>query len=230
MKIVVFGDSVLKGVITTPETTSLFDVTENDSLTLAQKKLNFELDNRSIYGNIISKGQSKFNKWLEKGGSADICIIEFGDNDSDYDWTPISQNPGETFEKKTPLKDYTRILNEMVQACKAHNILPLLATAPALIPERWINTISKNLNKENILKFLNNDINRLSKNQEEYFNCMLKYAKENDIIYIDFRSELLKQNNYDDLICLDGIHPNEKGYELMSQIWIEKLSELSLNK
>jgi lysophospholipase L1-like esterase len=59
---------------------------------------------------------------------------------------------------------------------------------------------------------------------------MLKYAKENDIICIDFRSELLKQNNYNDLICLDGIHPNEKGYELMSQIWIEKLSALSLNK
>ena len=93
MKITVFGDSVLKGVITTPQTTSLFDVTEKNSLALAQKELGFELDNRSIYGNIITKGQLKFNKWLEKGGSADICIIEFGDNDSDYDWPPISQNP-----------------------------------------------------------------------------------------------------------------------------------------
>ena len=82
MKITVFGDSVLKGVITTPQTTSLFDVTEKNSLALAQKELGFELDNRSIYGNIITKGQLKFNKWLEKGGSADICIIEFGDNDT----------------------------------------------------------------------------------------------------------------------------------------------------
>ena len=57
--IVVFGDSILKGVITIPESKNLFDVTENDSLTLAQKELGFELDNRSIYGNITSKGLVK---------------------------------------------------------------------------------------------------------------------------------------------------------------------------
>ena len=66
--IVVFGDSILKGVITIPESKNLFDVTENDSLTLAQKKLGFELDNRSIYGNITSKGLVKLQKYLEKGG------------------------------------------------------------------------------------------------------------------------------------------------------------------
>lgn len=229
MKIVVFGDSILKGVITTPETTSLFDVTENNSLSLAQKELNFELDNRSIYGNIISKAQSKFNKWLEKDGTADICIIEFGDNDSDYDWTQIDQNPEGNFSKKTTEEDFVRILDEMVKACKARKIIPLLATAPALVPERWINTISKNLNKENILKFLNNDINQLLKNQEDYANLLLKYAKENDIICVDFRNQLLKETNYGDLICIDGIHPNEKGYKIMSKIWIEKLSELSKN-
>ena len=50
--VVVFGDSILKGVITKPDSKNLFDVTPNDALTCAQKKLKFELDNRSIYGNI----------------------------------------------------------------------------------------------------------------------------------------------------------------------------------
>ena len=63
MKLVVFGDSILKGVITIPGSTKLFDVTENDSLTLAQKKLGFELDNRAIYGNITSKGLIKLQKY-----------------------------------------------------------------------------------------------------------------------------------------------------------------------
>ena len=37
MKLVVFGDSILKGVITIPNSDKLFDVTENDSLN--QKEL-----------------------------------------------------------------------------------------------------------------------------------------------------------------------------------------------
>ena len=64
MKIVVFGDSILKGVITIPNSGKLFDTTENDSLTLAQKELGFELDNRSIYGNITSKGLVKLQKFF----------------------------------------------------------------------------------------------------------------------------------------------------------------------
>ena len=66
MKVVVFGDSILKGVITIPESKNLFDVTPNDALTYAQKKLGFELDNRSIYGNISSKGLIKMQKYFEK--------------------------------------------------------------------------------------------------------------------------------------------------------------------
>ena len=68
MKLVVFGDSILKGVVTIPGSNKLFDVTENDSLTLAQKKLGFELDNRAIYGNITSMGLLKLQKFFEKGG------------------------------------------------------------------------------------------------------------------------------------------------------------------
>lgn len=64
MKLVVFGDSILKGVITIPGSNKLFDITENDSLTLAQKKLGFELDNRAIYGNITSKGFLKLQKFF----------------------------------------------------------------------------------------------------------------------------------------------------------------------
>ena len=68
MKVVVFGDSILKGVITIPGSNKLFDVTENDSLTLAQKKLGFELDNRSIYGNITSNAHiiSEFSIYVSK--------------------------------------------------------------------------------------------------------------------------------------------------------------------
>ncbi len=223
MKIVVFGDSVLKGVVTGPETKGIFDITPNDSLTLAQKVLGFELDNHSIYGNIITKAQGKFQKWLEKGNTADICIIEFGDNDSDYDWPPISKKPDGQYQPKTPLKDFLQILDQMVTECKNQGILPVLVNAPALVPDRWFNTISKNLNRENILKFIFQNITQLYRNQEIYNAHVVKYAYENRIDFIDMRLSLLELPNYDDYICQDGIHPNDKGYQKMSEIWIKNL-------
>ena len=102
MKLVVFGDSILKGVITIPNSGKLFDTTENDSLSLAQKELGFELDNRSIYGSITSKGLIKLQNFFDKGESADFCVIEFGSNDCDYDWAAIADAPEGEHECKTP--------------------------------------------------------------------------------------------------------------------------------
>lgn len=226
MKITVFGDSILKGVITIPESKNIFDITQNDSLSLAQQKLGFELDNRSIYGNIITKGQQKFNKWLEKGGTTDICVIEFGGNDCDYDWAPISENPDGNFQPKVPLADYLNILDQMVTECKKHGFTPLLMTMPSLVPDWWINTISKGLNKDNILKFLGGNYDKLYRNHEIYNLHLLEYIYKNNIEFVDMRRTLLESADYRDLMCLDGIHPNEKGYELMSKVWIEKLTSL----
>ena len=83
-KIAVFGDSILKGVITVPNSGRIFDVVENDSLTQAQKVLGFELTNNSIYGNVITKAKGKFEKFIQKQKDAnnlpDVVIIEFGNN------------------------------------------------------------------------------------------------------------------------------------------------------
>ena len=228
--IVVFGDSILKGVVTNTESEHIFDITENNSLALAQKELGFELDNRSIYGNIITKGQQKFNKWLEKGGKADICIIEFGGNDCDYDWAPISENPSGTFLQKVPLADYLRILDEMVNACRANKITPLLMTMPALVADRWLETVSKGLSRENNLKFLGGFYDKLYRNHEIYNAHLVKYAFENHVQFVDMRLALLESPDYRNLMCLDGIHPNEAGYKVMADVWVEELGKLKLEQ
>ncbi|MCR4734120.1 MAG: SGNH/GDSL hydrolase family protein [Treponema sp.] len=226
--IVVFGDSILKGVVTNPESDRIFDVTENNSLALAQKELGFELDNRSIYGNIITKGQLKFNKWLEKGGKADICIIEFGGNDCDYDWAPISENPKAAHQAKVPLADYMRILDQMVKDCREHKITPLLMTMPALVADCWLETVSKGLSREKNLEFLDGDYGKLYRNHEIYNTHLLKYAYENKVQFVDMRLAILESPNYRNLMCKDGIHPNEAGYRLMADLWIKELPKVKL--
>ena len=215
MKLVVFGDSILKGVVTIPESKNLFDVTPNDSLTLAQKKLGFELDNRSIYGNITSKGLIKLQKFFEKGGEADFCIIEFGSNDCDYDWGTLVQ--------KVPLADYLENLSQMVSLCRANKVTPLMMGLIPYVCDDWYKTIIKGQNEAAILDFLGGTSETLGKNQLEYKNAQADFVQKNNVQFLD-PWEIFA--GHKELMCYDGIHPNEKGYELLADAWINFLSEV----
>ena len=82
-KISVYGDSILKGAVTGTGSGNMFDIIAENSLSLASKKLGFELNNQSVFGNIITKAQRKLNKEIEKGTAGDAAIIESGGNDCD---------------------------------------------------------------------------------------------------------------------------------------------------
>ncbi len=215
MKLVVFGDSILKGVITIPNSGKLFDTTENDSLSLAQKELGFELDNRSIYGNITSKGLIKLQKFFEKGGESDFCIIEFGSNDCDYDWGTLVQ--------KVPLAEYLENLAAMVKLCREHKVTPLMMGLIPYVCDDWYQTIIKDQNEAAILDFLGGNSETLGKNQLIYKNAQADFVQKNKVQFLDPWTIF---EGHKELMCYDGIHPNEKGYELLSKAWIKFLSEV----
>lgn len=215
MKLVVFGDSILKGVITVPGSSKLFDTTENDSLSLAQKELGFELDNRSIYGNITSKGLVKLQKFFEKGGQADFCIIEFGSNDCDYDWGSLVQ--------KVPLEQYLENLTAMVKLCRDNKVTPLMMGLIPYVCDDWFKTIIKGQNEAAILDFLGGSPEQLGKNQLIYKNAQADFVQKNNVQFLDPWTIFEGHKEY---MCFDGIHPNEKGYKLLSKAWIKFLSEV----
>ena len=215
MKLVVFGDSILKGVITIPGSTKLFDVTENDSLSLAQKKLGFEMDNRAIYGNITSKGLVKLQKFFDKNETADFCIIEFGSNDCDYDWGTLVQ--------KVPLEQYLENLTQMVQLCRTNKVTPLMMGLIPYVCDDWFKTIIKGQDEKVILNFLGGTSETLGKNQLVYKNAQADFVHKNNVQFLDPWPIFA---DHPELMCYDGIHPNEKGYEILSEAWIKFLSEV----
>ena len=226
MKIIVIGDSILKGAVTGTDSGHLFDIIENSSLNLAQKALGFEMDNQSVFGNVITKGLRKLNKMLERGETADFCIVEFCGNDSDYDWALVSENPNETHQMRTPFEDYLRIYDEMIKTLREHKITPVIMISPALCAERWFNHITNGHNKENILNFLGGDIEKPFKNQKSYDDALVEYAKKNNVQTVNMREPMLATGHFNDLMCQDGIHPNEEGYRFMSEIWIKEIPNL----
>lgn len=227
MKLVVFGDSILKGVITIPNSDKLFDVTENDSLSLAQKELAFELDNRSIYGNITSKGLVKLQKFFEKGGEADFCIIEFGSNDCDYDWNIFKPGaelpPASEIKQKVPLAEYLENLKQMVELCRSNKVTPLMMGLIPYVCDDWFKTIIKGQNEAAILDFLGGNPEQLCKNQLIYKNAQADFVQKNNVQFLDPWTIF---EGHKELMCYDGIHPNEKGYVFLAQGWIHFLSHV----
>ena len=195
-----------------------------------------------IRGNILSKGQRKLNKMLERGEHFDLGIIESGGNDCDYDWAPVSDEPrgikpdseeasagADIFVPHKPrveLSDFIRIMGEMVSLLRENKITPLLMTMPPLVPDWWFEHICEGHNKDNILKFLEGNPHKLYENHEFYNMAIWDFAIANKVQIVDMRKYMLSSTNYRSLMCKDGIHPNEKGYEYMSKIWIEKLPEI----
>lgn len=226
-KIAVFGDSILKGAVT-GFSDHLFDVLEENSLSLAQKKLGFELHNDSVFGSVISKSQRRLNKFFEKGEKADIVIIESGGNDSDYDWAQVSADPeNPELKPRTPFADYMRILDEMVQTAKANGALPVVMTTPSLVADRWYKHISRGQNEENLKKFLGEcPSDKIGKFHEMYNLNLMEYCVKNNVFMVDMRKALLETPDYRALMCQDGIHPNQKGYEFMATVWEKVLPEI----
>lgn len=225
-KISAYGDSILKGAVTGTDSGHLFDIIEDSSLVLASKALGFDLNNQSVFGSIVSKTQRRLNRDIEKGIFSDLAIIESGGNDCDYDWTHVSSSPDEKHLPRTTLEDFIQKISEMVDVCRKNKITPLIMTMPPLVRDRWYNHILHGQDENAVLKILNDNPDRLYQNHELYNISLVEYAFKNSVQIVDMRKEMLLSENYRNLMCLDGIHPNEKGYKFMSEIWIRELPEV----
>ena len=227
--IAVFGDSILKGAVTGTNSGHLFDIIAENSLAIAQKTLGFELNNQSVFGNIISKAQRKFAKMMERGEHFDLGIIESGGNDCDYDWPPVSENPFPadiSHKPRTTLSDFIHIIDEMTSVMRGNKITPLLMTMPPLVPDWWFEHICAGNNRDNILRFLDGNPHKLYENHERYNIAIVDFARSADVQFVDMRKAMLDAPNYRNLMCKDGIHPNQKGYEYMAEVWVRELPKI----
>lgn len=223
--IIIWGDSILKGIVSSEDLREIRPISEN-ALAIAGQNLNIEVINKSIYGAPITKIRQTQIKNLNKNLKADYCLIESATNDSDYEWTNVSANPDEPHKQKVPLEDFKKILAETVNTAIENNIIPILVTSTPLVTKWWFDYICTGLNKDAILKFIKNDPDTLFKNQEEYSNTVKEYALENNIKLIDLRQKFMQAPNYEKLMCKDGVHPNSEGHCFMAKIFEEELAKL----
>lgn len=224
--IIVWGDSILKGVMSGESASKRFEIVDENSLKIASEKLGIEIINKSVFGSFLSKTQRIQLRDLNKGTTADACIIESGGNDCDYDWALVSENPDIAHNTRCPLPDFMRILDEMVVAARNAKITPILMTMPPLVGDWWFENICIDQNRSAIEKFVGKDIYSLYRRHELYSLKIAEYARVHNVFLVDMRQAMLEHSDYRTLMCKDGIHPNLEGYKYMATVWERELPKV----
>lgn len=243
--IIAWGDSILKGVVSGGDS-KRFDITEKDSLSQACAALGIELANKSVFGSWMTKTRRTQDRSLRNGASAQIGIIESGTNDSDYDWSAVSANPDAEHLQRCPLDEFSRLMEEAVSVARQNKITPLIMIPTPLVPEWWLNNICIGNDEAAIVKFVVRKYGlqvgdqkasqdqdcaaamRLYQNQELFSLKAAAIARALGVQIVDMRSEFLAHPNYKSLMCLDGVHPNQAGYDFMAEIWKREMPRLGL--
>jgi len=214
--ICIFGDSIMKGVIF-DAIKGRYIFLKNSFLNILGRNSTVKVDNYAKFGCTITAGKKIIERNFEKLPYYNYTALEFGGNDCDFDWKAISERPDDVHLPKTPLDEFESIYSEIIDSVRDKGSKPVVFTLPPLNAHRYFEWISKGLSAENILRWLG-DVEHIYRWHEMYNLAVLKIASAKDVMLIDIRKAFLEARNYLSLLCEDGIHPNEAGHALISDV------------
>lgn len=214
--ILIHGDSIFRGV-TYDSQKQRYIYAANRIENQISPLLNATLINKSKFGNTIEKSIQKLSANIEKY-DPDYVVIELGGNDCDYDWKEVAQAPQQNHLCHTDFPRFKTTLLNMVHTIQDFGKIPILTTLPPLDAESFFQWILKQnqVQGKDILTFIGN-VTHIYWWQERYNAAILDIAKEQSLRLIDLRTAFLQKEDFRSYLCIDGMHPNPQGQDLMSE-------------
>ena len=210
----IFGDSILKGVMYDAQCRKYRLCRDHKFETL--ERADFSVLNRSKMGATIDKGLRLLGQNESDINGDTVCLLEYGGNDSDFDWSKISADPTGEFLPNTPEKEFAGQYDLAIDMAREKGARVVLSTLIPIDAEKYLAWISRNLNRENILRWLG-DESMLYRWQEYYSHLVEQAALRNGCEILDLRRSFLLDHNYKALLCEDGIHPTQAGHDKIEQ-------------
>jgi len=211
-----FGDSIMKGVVF-DGIRGRYTFLKNSFANIFGMNTGIKVDNYAKFGCTITAGKKLIEKHTAELPGYEYTALEFGGNDCDFDWAAISGHPDGVHMAKTPIDDFEVLYSDVIDNVAANGSKPVLFSLPPLNAHRYFSWVSKGLNAENILHWLG-DVEHIYRWHEMYNLVVVKLASVKRIPLIDIRRAFLETRNYVSLYCEDGIHPNEAGHALISEV------------
>ena len=221
LNMTVFGDSIGKGVVTD---NGKIEIIKNNVVELLERSNFIKIDNRSIFGQSLKRISQRgiIDKYID-GLNLDkqnVVVLELGGNDSDFNWKKVAENPWFDHLPQTPIEEFSCLYSSVVDKLLSAGVKVVACTIVPIDSGRFFNNfIGGQTDKQRVLEFFKGDYNIIHRHQETFNNEIIKIAYKKGLRLIDLRKKFLTTHVFDDLMCLDGIHPNEKGHaEIFSAV------------
>ena len=225
--VMIFGDSIMKGVVLNREE-ERYHVSHELGVEELADRFGLKVENRSRFGCTVDKGFMLLRRALEKEPDCAAVVLEYGGNDCDFDWAQVAQAPEAEHEPHSPLERFTATYESMIAYLRERNVLPILTTLPPLCAERYLNWVCRaGLDKAKILSWLG-DVNAIYRYHERYSRRIEQLAEKYGLPLVDLRAAFLEQRQMEAYFCEDGIHPNEKGQRLIHDAFSRYMAEKGL--
>ena len=214
-RLLIFGDSILRGVYFSEEAGrhKLFGDRFSEL-----KARGWEVKNCSIMGATVTTGEELLPKRLPEAQDDTTVLFEYGGNDCDYRWKDISDNPSGKFSPNTPADRFVKEYGACIDYAKRQGARVFLCNLLPLDATRYVDWVSRNLSKENILKWLGSP-EALIRTQEEYSLSAEQIAEDTESRIIDIRTPFRTPA----LLSPDGIHPTAEGHRFLDSIITEAI-------
>ena len=215
MKLEIFGDSILRGVIYAENCGKA----KQYRLCSDHKFESFQKDeinvlNRSRMGFTISDGLRSIERSVSDMNSDTVVLLEFGGNDCDFDWKKISENPQGSFLPHLPEEKFVADYCSAIDRIRETGAKVIVSSIIPIDAEKYLSFLSRGLDRAAILRWLG-DISMLYRWQEHYNHLVEKITLLKECAFLDLRRAFLTAHNFKDLLCSDGIHPTELGHEMI---------------
>ncbi len=208
-----WGDSIGKGVIY-DETRGRYAILKESCVNLLAKKLNCPIENHAVMGATAAQGMERMrDDFLHEGG---LAVLEFGGNDCDMPWKEISEAPDREYRPRATVEEFAEAMETLIRKVRSAGMEAMLVTPPPLDAEKYFAWVSRGLNADAILSFLG-DVQHIARWQEQYAVAVREIAAKTGSRLLDLRDAFLEAGYLGECFCLDGIHPNAKGHELLAR-------------
>lgn len=216
--VVLLGDSIGRGVVLVNERYTLL---KEGVAEICAEKLRLNLQNFSKMGSTVERGQQVLSQREDAIAAADITVLEFGGNDSDFYWQQIAERPREAHEPRTPIARFVEVYRSMIQRVRELGSQPVMISLPLMDGERFISFQTRDMSapeRQNVYDWLGH-VERVRNYHDMYNLELFRLAAAERVQIIDITTPFLLSCDYQANLCADGIHPNAAGHKMMAD-WI----------
>lgn len=228
--ITILGDSLGKGMkIENGKPQKL----KTNAVEMLEKHYNIVINNNSCFGQTLKRivERDMINGYLSNIDDAkrNVVVFAVGGNDADYNWQNVAENPLTYQPPKTLEKEFENLLLSSIKQLKEQNVEVWICGIPPVNSQHYFeNVIKKVADGEKVMQFFKGDISNIQRHQELYNMILFKVAIKSNCQFFDIRSPFLQVKNTFEFYADDGVHPNEKGQEIIANQIIKILENEKL--